>query len=68
MPALDPWKSLGVKALQCSITGVRFSYFILPDLKYTGGGEPINNLNSSLVNHHGKLTRLNVWFHTAGAK
>lgn len=40
-------------------------YFILPNLKYTlegsGGEESINNLNSSLVNHHGKLTRLNVF-------
>lgn len=33
--ALDLWKSLGVKALHCSITGVRLCYFILPDLKYT---------------------------------
>lgn len=42
MPALELWKSSGVKVLHCSITGVRLSYFILPDLKYTlegGGGE-----------------------------
>lgn len=44
MPALDVWKSLGVKVLHCSITGVRLSYFILPDLKYTweGGREEAN--------------------------
>lgn len=40
-------------------------YFMLSDLKYTPWkgveGKPINNSNSSSVNHHGKLTRLNVF-------
>lgn len=51
------------KAITLQLYWLQVSYFMLPNLKYPWGEgrkkkELINNLNSSLVDHCGKLTRL----------
>lgn len=69
MSALDLWKSLGAKSLQCSITGFRLVIprFLTLSTPWKRKKKLINNLNSSLVDHCGKLTRLNVFSFTVRA-